>query len=164
MTCQRCDHDATVHLTETVNGRRRELHLCSKCARKAGVLPDGGEASAGELPLDKVVQGLIRTHVGELVGELAGLTCPDCGLKFMEYRASGRLGCPNDYLVFSRGLLPLLNRAHGATRHVGKVARTRPGTTDRLRVRARLRVAVAREDYEEAAQLRDLLRLKDADS
>jgi len=163
MTCQRCDDEATVHLTETVNGRRRQLHLCAKCARKAGVLPKGDGLSE-ELPLDKVLTGLILTNVGELVGELAGLTCPDCGLKFMEYRAQGRLGCPNDYKVFSLGLLPLLNRAHGATRHVGKVARSRPDASERLRLRARLRVAVAQEDYEEAVKLRDQLRLKDADS
>ncbi len=47
-------------------------------------------------------------HVGELVGELAGLTCPDCGLKFMEFRAGAGLGCPHDYQVFARGLLPLV--------------------------------------------------------
>lgn len=164
MTCQRCQDHATVHLTETVNGRRRELHLCASCARKAGVLPEGTEAQPAELPLDKVVQGLILTHVGEIVGELAGLTCPDCGLKFMEYRARGRLGCPNDYTVFTRGLLPLLHRAHGATRHVGKVARRQTAAADRLRLRSQLRDAVAREDYEEAARLRDQLRLKDADA
>ncbi|MCA1685500.1 MAG: hypothetical protein LC745_05850, partial [Planctomycetia bacterium] len=95
MTCQRCKDDATVHLTETVDGRRREVHLCASCARKAGVLP--AEAPPPVPALDAVVQNLIVAHVGELVGELAGLTCPDCGLKFMEYRAKGRLGCPNDY-------------------------------------------------------------------
>ncbi|MFO0950448.1 MAG: UvrB/UvrC motif-containing protein [Isosphaeraceae bacterium] len=161
MTCQRCSSEAKVHLTETVNGRRREVHLCASCARKAGVLP---EESPAELPLDKVVQGLILTHVGELVGELAGLTCPDCGLKFMEYRAEGRLGCPHDYAVFARGLLPVVQRAHGATRHVGKTARVRPAAAARLRLRTRLREAVAREDYEEAARVRDQLRLKDADA
>jgi protein arginine kinase activator len=161
MTCQRCQHEASVHLTETVGGRRREVHLCAACAEKAGVLP--AEAPPA-LALDAVVQDLIVAHVGELVGELAGLTCPDCGLKFMEYRARGRLGCPHDYRVFARGLLPLLNRAHGATRHVGKVARVRPAAAARLRLRTRLRDAVAREDYEEAARLRDQLRLKDADA
>ncbi len=115
------------------------------------------------MALDAVVQGLIVAHVGELVGELAGLTCPDCGLKFMEFRARGRLGCPLDYRVFARGLLPLLGRAHGATRHVGKVARRRGDAGERLRLRARLRDAIAREDYEQAARLRDQLRLKDAD-
>ena len=162
MTCQRCQDQATVHLTETVDGRRREVHLCADCAREAGVVPAGPPAAPPGF--DAVVQGLIVAHVGELVGELAGLTCPDCGLKFMEYRAGGRLGCPNDYLVFARGLLPLVQRAHGATRHVGKAARSRPAAADRLRLRARLRNAIAREDYEEAARLRDLLRLKDADA
>jgi len=159
--CQRCKDEATVHLTETVDGRRRELHLCAPCARKAGVLPAD---QPPQLALDAVVQGLIVAHVGELVGELAGLTCPDCGLKFMEYRAGGRLGCPHDYAVFARGLLPLVQRTHGATRHVGKVARPRPAAAGRLRLRTRLRDAVAREDYEEAARIRDQLRLKDADA
>src|SRR5438445_8976545 len=84
MTCQRCQDEASVHLTETVNGRRREVHLCASCAHKAGVLPADAPPA---LALDAVVQGLIVAHVGELVGELAGLTCPDCGLRFMEYRA-----------------------------------------------------------------------------
>jgi protein arginine kinase activator len=165
MTCQRCQDQATVHLTETVDGRRREVHLCADCARAAGVLPAVPPPPPG---FDAVVQGLILAHVGELVGELAGLTCPLCGLKFMEYRAGGRLGCPNDYQVFARGLLPLVQRAHGATRHVGKVARPHPAgagaAADRLRLRLRLRQAVAAEDYEEAARLRDLLRPKDADA
>jgi protein arginine kinase activator len=103
--------------------------------------------------------------VGELVGDLAQRACPVCGLKYMEYRGEGRLGCPHDYQAFQAGLVPLLRRAHGATRHVGK----RPGRSAadhslaRLRLRARLRAAVAREDYEEAARLRDQLRPQDAD-
>jgi protein arginine kinase activator len=160
MICQRCPGKASVHLTETIDGRRRELHLCVPCARKAGVnLPD----APSELALDAVVQGLIVAHVGELVGELADLACPDCGMKFMEFRARGRLGCPNDYGVFAKGLLPVLQRAHGATRHVGKAARRLPAASQRLRLRTQLRDAIAREDYEQAARFRDQLRLKDGD-
>ena len=158
MTCQRCQDDASVHLVETVDGRRKETHLCAPCARKAGLHPP-----AGPPPnlLDDVLQGLILAHVGELVGELARKVCPHCGLKFMEFRADGRLGCPNDYGIFRAGLLPLLRRAHGATRHVGKAPRRRPADLDRLRLRAELREAVAREDYESAARLRDRLRQED---
>jgi protein arginine kinase activator len=47
---------------------------------------------------------------------------------------------------------------------VGKVPRRRPARGARLRLRARLREAVAREDYETAARLRDQLRHKDADA
>jgi protein arginine kinase activator len=160
MICQSCEGKASVHLTEIVDGRRRDVHLCAPCARKAGVIP--AEAPP-QLALDAVVQSLIVTHVGELVSELADLACPDCGLKFMEFRAGGRLGCPNDYGVFARGLLPLVQRTHGATRHVGKVARRLPAARQRLRLRTQLRNSIAREDYEQAARLRDQLRVKGGD-
>jgi protein arginine kinase activator len=159
MRCQRCQKDASVHLTERIKGQRRELHLCQSCARKAGLsLPE----SPPKLALDAVVESLIVANVGELVGELAELTCPDCGIKFMEFRAGGRLGCPQDYRVFAAGVVPILQRFHGASRHVGKVARRREGAGRRLRLRTQLREAIAREDYEEAARLRDLLRPKDS--
>jgi protein arginine kinase activator len=158
MNCQRCHNEATVHLTEPEGGQQRELHLCRTCARKAGLaLPD----SPPNLALDAVVQSLIAANVGELAGELAEMVCPDCGIKYMEFRAGGRLGCPLDYWVFSKGLTPLLQRFHDATRHVGKVARRREGAMERLRTRTRLREAIACEEYEEAARLRDLLRQKD---
>jgi protein arginine kinase activator len=163
MTCQRCHEEAAVHLTETVDGRRRELHLCVPCARKAGLsLPE----SPPKLGLDQVVQGLIVAHVGELVGELAELTCPDCGVRFMEYRTLGRLGCPTDYQVFAKGLLPLLGRSQGATRHVGKAPRspTLPSDRARLRLRSDFRAAIALEDYEAAATLRDTLRIRSKDA
>lgn len=161
MNCQRCPKEATVHLTERVDGRRRELHLCAGCARKSGlVLPE----TPPDLGLDSVVQSLIAKHVGELVGELAELSCPDCGMRYMDFRVGGRLGCPQDYQGFNHGLLPLLQRFHGATRHVGKRARPRPEAAQRLRLRSRLREAIALEDYEEAARLRDRIRLKDQDA
>ncbi len=164
MNCQRCRSEATVHLTESVKGRLREIHLCGPCARKAGVpRPD----EPPELPLDSIVQGLIVAHVGELVGDLARRICPLCGMKFMEFRIGGRLGCPNDYVAFNRGLLPLIRRSQdGVTRHVGKVPRRPPGeeATRSLKIRADLRVAVEREDYEEAARLRDLLRPRPKDA
>lgn len=162
MTCERCSRDATVHLTNSVDGERTEVHLCVTCARKAGlVLPD----HPPKLGLDKVVQNLIVANVGELVGELAELACPDCGVKFMEFRTTGRLGCPTDYQVFSKGLLPLIGRSQPATRHIGKAPgrATVPADRFRLQLRSQFRAAIVREDYEQAATLRDQLRSKDAD-
>jgi protein arginine kinase activator len=161
MICQRCKNNASVHLTQRVGESRQELHLCLACAQKAGLaVPE----NPPDLALDAVVQSLIVAHVGELVGELADLSCPDCGIKYMEFRAGGRLGCPQDYRVFSRGLLPVLQRVHGATRHVGKAARQRPGAINRLRLRSQLREAILHENYEQAARIRDELRLKDTNA
>lgn len=162
MKCQRCSSQATVHLTEPGRNKMRELHLCADCARKAGIAVD---PEPPQLGLDTVLQSLIQKHVGELVGELARRACPDCGLTFMEFRVGGQMGCPRDYETFEAGLLPLLRRAHGATRHVGKMpVRARVAASPRLRLRARLREAVAREDYEAAARLRDQLRQGNTDS
>ncbi len=162
MTCQRCSNKASVHLTETVDGRRREQHLCASCAREAGLALPPEAPSFG---LEKVVENLILANVGELVGELAAMRCPGCGLGFMQFRAEGRLGCPRDYDIFRKGLLPLIARVQGTTRHVGKVPRRQPKTShDRLQIRSRLRTAIAQEDFELAARLRDELRQKDRDA
>lgn len=162
MTCERCPREASIHLTETVDGRRREVHLCGDCARKAGLAPNPNTPPPS---MEAVISSLILAKVGELVGDLAQRTCPACGLKYMEFRGEGRLGCPHDYQAFEAGLVPWLRRAQGATRHVGKLPRRPigPGADQRLMLRARLRQAVALEDYEEAARLRDQLRPKDAD-
>ena len=163
MRCQRCKREASVHLAEAVDGHRRELHLCGPCARKAGL-------SSPEPPpnqaMEAIVDHLIQRHVGELMGELARASCPLCGLRFMEFRTGGLLGCPNDYDAFGHGIGPLLRRTQAAGRHVGKMPRRRPTASagsGRLRLRAELREAVAREHYEQAATLRDRLRQEDAD-
>ena len=129
---------------------------------RPGPLPE----SPPKLGLDQVVQGLIVAHVGELVGELAELTCPTAASASWSIRTLGRLGCPTDYQVFARGLLPLLGRSQGATRHVGKSPRTPtiPSDRDRLRLRSEFRAAIALEDYEGAARLRDTLRIRSKDA
>jgi protein arginine kinase activator len=119
-----------------------------------------------ELDLTTIVQTLLGQHVGPLPDELARLTCPVCGIKFMEFRAEGRLGCPHDYTVFRTELAKLLERIHRASRHVGKSPRRRPPDSARLaelaELRKQLREAVEVEAYERAAHLRDLIREKEA--
>lgn len=156
MRCDRCDQEASVHLKEAVDGEVRESHFCLDCARRLGVAPP---ASAPSLPLESILQKFILAHLGELVGELARKRCPCCHMAFMEFRSGGRLGCPNDYATFQAGLLPILSRAHGATRHVGKRPR-RSGSRgpELIRLRTELGNAIAEQDYETAARLRDAIR------
>ncbi len=52
--------------------------------------------------------------------------CPICQITFLEFRNSGRLGCPYDYEVFRDELMPLLENIHGETRHSGKVPKRAP--------------------------------------
>jgi protein arginine kinase activator len=157
--CQRCSKTATVHLTDIVDGQKKELHLCQDCAEQQQLL------TKQELNLPAILQTIIGQHLGQLNDELARLTCPACGIKYMEFRAEGRLGCPHDYEVFRTGLEPLLQRIHRAERHVGKCPRRRGSPAlqaELLELRTRLRAAIDAELYEEAARLRDLLRQKEA--
>ena len=89
--------------------------------------------------------------------------CPECGIKFVEFRNSGRLGCPHDYEAFREELLPLLENIHGdPPRHQGKTPRRLPQTkqtqSELVQLRKQLLQAVNKEDYEAAARLRDRIR------
>jgi protein arginine kinase activator len=160
--CQVCGaNPATVHLTDLVQGKKKETHLCQGCAESQQIL-----GQQQELNLPAILQALIGHHVGPQADELARLACPACGIRYMEFRARGRLGCPHDYAVFRTGLEPLLHRIHRSARHVGKAPRRGPLPPGRQaelsELRRRLDAAVAAEAYEEAARYRDLLREKEA--
>jgi protein arginine kinase activator len=146
-------------LTDIVNNQKKELHLCTSCAENQQFLKQQ------DLNLPAILQTLLGQHLGQQTDALARLTCPACGIKYMEFRAQGRLGCPHDYEVFREGLGLLLQRIHRADRHIGKSPRNilppaRPA--ELVELRRRLQVAVETEAYEEAARLRDLLRQKEA--
>jgi protein arginine kinase activator len=149
-----------VHQTAIVENQPREIHLCQECAEAEQVV------KKQELNLPAILQSLIGQHLGPQTDELARLTCPVCGIKFMEFRSQGRLGCPHDYTVFRNGLTSLLYRIHRATRHVGKTPRQEGPPLDHLveiaKLRRQLQSAVDAEAYEEAAHFRDLLRKKEA--
>jgi protein arginine kinase activator len=157
--CQLCSKPATVHLTDIVNNQKKELHLCQACAEAQQLLKHQ------ELNLPAILQSLIGQHLGP-TDELARLCCPACGIKYMEFRARGRLGCPHDYTVFRTALTPLLRRIHRQDRHTGKVPRRGAAAASRqtelVELRRQLQAAVEAEEYEEAARLRDLLRKKEA--
>ena len=83
----------------------------------------------------------------------------------MEFKNAGRFGCPHDYDVFREPLLPLLERIHRGSKHVGKVPanalRLAALQTELRELRQQLRSAVEQEAYEEAARLRDVIRQKE---
>ena len=156
MKCQSCSNLATVHLTSIVNGQKSERHLCQQCAEQEQAIQNQ------ELNLPAILHSIIGQHVGPLTDELASLACPACGIKYMEFRAEGRLGCPHDYQEFRDQLTPLLENIHGETRHRGKTPRRMPQNkqmqSELTQLRKDLLQAVNKEAYEEAARLRDRIR------
>ena len=158
MKCLVCkQNEATVHFTEIEGSEKREIHLCEECARdKSGLVP-----KQAAINLNEIISSLIPSVVGETV-EMLKTKCPHCGITYMEFKSSGRLGCATDYVVFKKALYPLLQRLHQADQHVGKVP-THMGEgvakeSELLQLKRELERAVHREDYEKAAKIRDRMR------
>jgi protein arginine kinase activator len=154
MKCQKCHNPATLHITEVLGeGQFEELHLCEQCANKYLYEPQqkAGKAGAAEM-----------LGEGEETAALNQRECPHCGIKFVEFRNTGRLGCPHDYQEFREELTPLLENIHGEVRHVGKTPRRLPQSkqtqSELMQLRNRLKQAINKEDYEEAARLRDRIK------
>jgi protein arginine kinase activator len=154
--CQKCSKPATIHITEIVQGSPLEFHLCEEHARQQLAGEEPTEASSGA---DKAKAQLAKTSRSRDTSEIDKQTCPVCGISFLEFRNSGRLGCSHDYDAFREELLPLLENIHGETQHAGKVPKRVPPDrrrqTELIQLRQALRQAVADEKYEEAARLRD---------
>ncbi len=151
MKCQRCTKAATQHITEVLAPKQvDEVHLCEECAQK--FLYESPKIS---MKTETANEDLEDSPAGRAA-------CSVCGIKFVEFRNSGRLGCPHDYTEFRDDLMPLLENIHGDTRHAGKTPRRLPETRltqgELLQLRKQLLQAVTREAYEEAAQLRDRIR------
>jgi protein arginine kinase activator len=156
MKCQKCTKAATLHITEIVSEDQvEELHLCEECAHKYLYEPQQkqqtGIKQAQAAPVEEAEEPAVLNR-----------ECEVCGLKFVDFRNTGRLGCPHDYDEFREELLPLLENIHGETRHCGKSPRRLPQAkqtqSELLQLRKQLLQAVNKEAYEEAARLRDRIR------
>jgi len=158
MQCQVCQKkEATIHLTEITDGVRSEMHLCEHCAQEEGI------AIKSQLSINELLSGLLATQPtdDELFGDTEQeLSCPHCGFTLAQFTKEAVLGCPYDYEVFEKSLLPLIEKAHdGKTVHRGKVPSKMPKDTKKqmklTALRQQLDAAVQSEDYELAAKLRD---------
>ena len=159
MKCQRCTRQATRHITEVLeNDQLEEVHLCDGCCEAFLREPLSTSSHKKKKKSKKVIQ--------EESDELAGHQCPSCGLKFIDYRNTTRLGCANDYQVFRDELLPLLESIHGEKQHSGKIPKRFPENRqiqlELSRLRQELTEAITKEEYDTAARLRDDIRQLEA--
>lgn len=155
--CDRCSLDATVTEVTVRNGQKIEKHLCEQCAREEGIA-----IQAQHPPINELLTKFVMTQSSSESAPPRTPTCSCCGLSFADFRQRGLLGCPECYKSFEGQLSPLLERAHeGGTHHIGKVPRRAGASYDRQErltvLRKQLSDAIAAEEYERAAHLRDEL-------
>ena len=108
MKCQKCAKAATLHITEILGEEQiEELHLCEECARNTSTSRSRNRAG---IKAAAVARARKPDEPAVLNRE-----CDVCGIKFVDFRNSGRLGCPHDYEEFRDELMPLLENIHGET-------------------------------------------------
>lgn len=165
MLCQECGkRPATLHFTKIVGGEKNEFHICESCAREKG---EGIPGTANGFSIHSLLSGLLDFEPanGGANGGFAvkqPVRCDKCGLTYAQFSKMGRFGCSRCYSQFGDKVDPILKRVHGSTTHVGKVPK-RAGTTIQLKreietLRRELQERIEREEFENAAQLRDRIR------
>lgn len=165
MLCERCGkNEANTHLRESINGDVREIHLCEACAAKLGYNKMFFEFNPFE-DMSVSLQGFLGSLFSQGLPEQAipdGRRCSFCGTTFEELARDAKAGCANCYSEFYKELLPSIQRIHGKTRHVGKIPGTAGKEIKRKQeletLRKQLNDAVAAQEYEKAAQLRDQIK------
>jgi protein arginine kinase activator len=176
MLCDICHkNEATIHIQEIINGQKKTVHICQSCAENKP--PDDPNLLNGiniaEL-LYKLTSepGSFLKHpmdIGDSNPDAVSqifpkLTC-SCGWSSENFRKTGRLGCENCYKTFAPILLQALNSMHRGTVHEGKkpVAEGPSKSAfimlDLITLQKRLEGHIKKEEYEEAAKVRDQIAL-----
>jgi protein arginine kinase activator len=156
---QSCENEATVHLTEIREGKKHEMHLCERCAQEKG-LPGKSHFSISDLLAGIASQAQAQPTAKAKRGKEAA--CPVCTTTLTQFQSSGRFGCPDCYTVFKEDVQGLVEKIHDSSQHIGKVPKRVSSEIslqkDIRQLQVELKRAVRREDYENAAAVRDQIR------
>ena len=163
MMCEDCGiRPAKFHLMTIINGDRVERNLCPTCMAKHQKQLPGIDFSNLAGILNSILESKDADEQARQEAEYESYTCEQCGMTYAEFQKGGMLGCANCYKAFKVPLTALLQRVHGNTQHAGRVpGGVHSGVSIRMnidRLKEKLQRAIADEEYEQAARLRDAIR------
>lgn len=155
LECGGCKKPIAVRYTEIVSGIISHTSMCADCPE-----------------LQRRLHGKNAEEETSTVEGSTGVCCGQCGTTLDEVRRGHRLGCMECYEVFgdvlitemlAAGRLPsrLVNQKKAVPAHIGRV----PGESQSINPSSRLlalnealKETLSREDYEQAAWLRDQIK------
>ena len=156
LECSECKKPIKYHYVEIVGKVARRIEMCESCP----VLQHKLSGSTGE----KTSLPRVKTD--------AGLCCGNCGTTLESVRMGHRLGCPECYTIFSNVLIQEIPTAKKTREAHAKQSRRMPLHVGRapgeaahinpsmrlLALNEALDETLNREDYEQAALLRDQIK------
>jgi len=159
--CEKCKtNPATVQIIQIVNGQKYQRVLCAKCAQEENLFSVGGNNTLFQTP------AWVMHAPGRNVATPGQRKCSACGLSYADFLKTGYLGCPKCYEEFKDLLQPTIRKIqHGNEIHRGMRPQIPASDGEQQQdndpvaaLRVKLEEAVAAEEYELAAQLRDEIR------
>lgn len=164
MLCDECKkNEACVHITQISKNGKTDKNLCEKCATQYGnVVLDGNNGFSVNDFLKGIFSSAQQRPEAEEAATEPEAVCPNCGMAYGDFMHTGKIGCSVCYEIFGKRLEPLLRRIHGSSTHNGKIPHRSGGelqVKQRISLlRKELQEHVAKEEYEQAARLRDQIK------
>ena len=157
MKCEFCNKEnASIHLTQVVNGEMKKLNLCQSCAKKNGIDLNS------PISITDILMGIEKQKKRDSVSNIEKqyeLTCKRCNLSRSEFSKKARLGCPECYKTFKVELKSITHAMHHSMNHIGKVPSKQEKSikiSSKINfLKKEIEKAVKNEDYESAAKFRD---------
>ena len=179
MLCQNCgENEANVKYTQIINGVKKQMNLCDKCARELGV--DNIAFNMPTINFSNFLGSMFDDTMSEFMPSLMKpqtLLCDKCGSSYEDFIENGKFGCDECYDTFEQQLDALLKNIHGANRHIGrrskmlekaqeensKIKETTQNKNKKVNtneekleeLQLRLKQEIKEERYEDAAKTRD---------
>lgn len=165
---------------ETRRVEQRGQHAANLAASNSRDDEDAGEKDAEEIAplssedIENLLPAKSSTRNAAPAAPIASVRCPKCDTTWDRLKQDGRAGCAQCYVAFARELANVMERVQKTSQHQGKTPREMEKRRRRLvhlrqrrdnrleMLQRRLQESLERENYEEAAKLRDKIKIVSA--
>ena len=158
MLCNKCKtNTASFFYTQSINGNESHVALCKTCAESSGL----GINTVS--PLFGSFFGNTAKNVRNINKE--SKKCTLCALTFNDILSMGKVGCPECYNTFKNELEDTIRSIHGTAKHTGttpigdSAINEEQPLSEEETLRIKLNEAINTENYEEAALIRDKIKV-----
>lgn len=171
MLCDKCKkNEAKVYYTEIINGQMKEQHLCEECAMECTSFQMGTSFMNQEVTLGNLLSTILGNYYGNATAgdetKEKEIRCDGCGMTYSEFMRIGKFGCEKCYDSFQKVLEKSIKSIQGSNTHTGKKPKGYESKTDKIikelsevdKLSIRLQDAIEKEEFEEAAKIRDKIR------
>lgn len=126
MLCQNCGkNESNVRYTQVINGVKKQMHLCSKCAEELGIdnmdfnMPISFSSFLSDMT--NMFDDYDEQYLPKIFNNKS-LVCDKCNLSFEDFIENGRFGCENCYESFESKINNILKNIHGIDTHSGRLS------------------------------------------